>query len=202
MRAAHKKMNLTDEHFGAVAEHLALALVELGVPLELIDEVMAVAASVKDDVLNRDPVKLAVEVKRKATFKPPTDAVDHGTDRWIKISADDMTPNQAKAHASHWIEKQNKVVNGVYTFQEISIEKQDNDSMHFKFRVNFKLAKPNARWVPYEQDVDEKNARVEAMKWCDRMNKVVYGSYCYVAHDLNNAGGKAFSVHFRKARKV
>ncbi len=52
MREAHKHMNLTEEHFGAVAEALVGTLNDLSVPQELIDEVVAVALSVKDDVLN------------------------------------------------------------------------------------------------------------------------------------------------------
>lgn len=57
MRAAHSKMKLTDEHFNAVAENLVASLKELNVPQELIDQVVAVALSVKDDVLNKPIVK-------------------------------------------------------------------------------------------------------------------------------------------------
>lgn len=53
MREAHKHMNLTEEHFDAVVENLAATLTELGVSAEDIGEIAAVAASVKDDVLNR-----------------------------------------------------------------------------------------------------------------------------------------------------
>jgi hemoglobin len=52
MREAHKHMNLTEEHFGAVAENLVNTLKDLSVPQELIDEVIGVALTVKDDVLN------------------------------------------------------------------------------------------------------------------------------------------------------
>ncbi|MDX1490455.1 MAG: group 1 truncated hemoglobin [Pseudohongiellaceae bacterium] len=52
MRTAHKHMNLTEEHFGAVAGHLQGTLEELSVPEDLIGEVMAIAASTHDDVLN------------------------------------------------------------------------------------------------------------------------------------------------------
>jgi len=52
MREAHKHMNLTEEHFGAVAEALVGTLQDLSVSQDLIDEVVAVALSVKDDVLN------------------------------------------------------------------------------------------------------------------------------------------------------
>ncbi len=52
MREAHKHMNLTEEHFNAVAENLIASLQELEVPQEYIDEVVAIALSVKDDVLN------------------------------------------------------------------------------------------------------------------------------------------------------
>lgn len=52
MREAHKGMNLTEEHFGAVAEALVGTLTELEVPQEYIDEIVGIAVSVKDDVLN------------------------------------------------------------------------------------------------------------------------------------------------------
>ncbi len=53
MREAHKHMSLTEEHFGAVAEALVGTLNELSVPQDIIDEIVAVALSVKDDVLNK-----------------------------------------------------------------------------------------------------------------------------------------------------
>ena len=53
MRAAHAHMNLQEAHFGAVAGHLVATLKELGVSEELINEVVTIALSVKDDVLNR-----------------------------------------------------------------------------------------------------------------------------------------------------
>lgn len=52
MRDAHSHLTLTEEHFTAVAENLQGALQDLGVPAELIGEVMAIAASTHDDVLN------------------------------------------------------------------------------------------------------------------------------------------------------
>lgn len=52
MREGHKHMNLSEEHFTAVAGHLASTLEELDVPQNLIDEVMTIAASTHDDVLN------------------------------------------------------------------------------------------------------------------------------------------------------
>ncbi len=52
MRTAHKHMNLTEDHFNAVAGHLVATLEELSVPQEYIDEIVAIALSVKDDVLN------------------------------------------------------------------------------------------------------------------------------------------------------
>jgi len=52
LREAHKHMDLTEEHFGAVAENLQATLEELNVPEDLIGEVMAIAASTHDDVLN------------------------------------------------------------------------------------------------------------------------------------------------------
>lgn len=52
MREAHKHLDLNDGHFTAVAENLQATLEELGVPSDLIAEVMAIAASTHDDVLN------------------------------------------------------------------------------------------------------------------------------------------------------
>lgn len=53
MREAHKHMNLTEEHFNAVAENLVATLKELNVGEDDINEVVNVALSVKDDVLNK-----------------------------------------------------------------------------------------------------------------------------------------------------
>lgn len=44
---------LNDSHFDAVAENLAGTLEELGVSQELIDQVMSLVGSTRDDVLNR-----------------------------------------------------------------------------------------------------------------------------------------------------
>lgn len=52
MRKAHQHMHLKEEHFQAVAGHLQGTLQELNVPQNLITEVMKVAASTHDDVLN------------------------------------------------------------------------------------------------------------------------------------------------------
>ena len=56
LRTAHAPLvekGLDDSHFDAVAGHLQATLEELGVPAALIAEVMTVAASTRDDVLNR-----------------------------------------------------------------------------------------------------------------------------------------------------
>lgn len=56
MRQAHKHLvekGLNDSHFDAVAGHLKATLEELNVPTDLIAEVMAIAGSTRDDVLNR-----------------------------------------------------------------------------------------------------------------------------------------------------
>lgn len=53
MRKAHAHMNLTEEHYNAVMENLGATLKELGVPDAAIGEAAAVAATVKDDVLNK-----------------------------------------------------------------------------------------------------------------------------------------------------
>ncbi len=52
LREAHKHLNLTEDHFNAVAGHLKTTLGDLNVPDELQDEVMTLVASTHDDVLN------------------------------------------------------------------------------------------------------------------------------------------------------
>jgi len=57
MRVAHKKLveekGLNDTHFDAIAELLAATLKDLGVGQGLIDEVMSIAGSTRNDVLNK-----------------------------------------------------------------------------------------------------------------------------------------------------
>jgi len=52
MREGHKHMKLNEGHFNAVAENLVATLKELDVAQHLIDGVVEVCLSVKDDVLN------------------------------------------------------------------------------------------------------------------------------------------------------
>lgn len=54
MRAAHAHLpGLNESHFNAVAENLRKTLEDLRISKDLIDQVMAIAASTRDDVLNR-----------------------------------------------------------------------------------------------------------------------------------------------------
>ncbi len=56
MRAAHAplvKRGLNDSHVDIVIEHLGAVLTEVGVPKEKIEQVAALANSVRDDVLSR-----------------------------------------------------------------------------------------------------------------------------------------------------
>lgn len=56
MRTAHAPLvakGLNEDHFNSVAGHLQSTLEELNVPADLINEVISIAASTKDDVLNR-----------------------------------------------------------------------------------------------------------------------------------------------------
>ncbi len=57
LRSAHKDLKLTEAHFQATAENLQKSLDESKVPKELIAQVMAIAASTHDDVLNIPPKK-------------------------------------------------------------------------------------------------------------------------------------------------
>lgn len=53
MRKAHEGMGLTEEHFNAIAENLVGTLKDFKVKQELIDQVVAIALTTKDDVLGR-----------------------------------------------------------------------------------------------------------------------------------------------------
>ncbi len=71
MREAHAHMKLTEAHFGAVAGHLVATLKELNVAQDLIDEVVVIATSTKDDVLNKQTlnmIKSAEEEKEVMTI--------------------------------------------------------------------------------------------------------------------------------------
>ena len=52
LREAHQHMRITNEHFDAVAGHLASTLKDLQVSDSLINEVMIIAASTRHDVVN------------------------------------------------------------------------------------------------------------------------------------------------------
>jgi len=52
MAEAHSKLNITAADFDAVAGHLVATLQELGVPADLIDEVVAIAGPLKDVIVN------------------------------------------------------------------------------------------------------------------------------------------------------
>ena len=51
MHDAHAHMDIKEDHFNAVAGHLVATLQELNVPQDLIDEVVAIALSTKDDIV-------------------------------------------------------------------------------------------------------------------------------------------------------
>lgn len=53
MRRAHEDLSLDESHFNAIAENLVATLKELKISQDLIDQVVAIVVTVKDDVLNR-----------------------------------------------------------------------------------------------------------------------------------------------------
>ncbi len=53
MRKAHVNLDLREDDFAAIAGHLQASLVELKLDEAVVGEIMAIAGSVKDDVLNR-----------------------------------------------------------------------------------------------------------------------------------------------------
>jgi hemoglobin len=64
LRAAHKDLKLEEKHFNAIAENLVATLKDLKVSQDLIDQVIAVVATTKDDVLNRPKAAPAGETAR------------------------------------------------------------------------------------------------------------------------------------------
>lgn len=74
MRHAHEKLvdkGMNENHFNAVAGHLVETLKELNIDQELIDQVVAIALSVKDDVLgidnnsNKEKMALGKNIKKE-----------------------------------------------------------------------------------------------------------------------------------------
>lgn len=53
MRKAHADLDITEEHFNAIAEHLQATLEDLKVDKALIGQAMAIVGSTRDAVLNR-----------------------------------------------------------------------------------------------------------------------------------------------------
>ena len=53
LRQGHKDMKLNEGHFNAIAESLVGTLEELNVPQGSIDQILAIVATTKNDVLNR-----------------------------------------------------------------------------------------------------------------------------------------------------
>ncbi len=51
MLKAHRGMNIATKHFDKIVELLAGTLAELGVPNDIIGEIAAIAASVKDFII-------------------------------------------------------------------------------------------------------------------------------------------------------
>lgn len=52
MRAAHSKMQITNEHFLAVVGVLQGTFEEMGIPQELVMEVMEIVNATRDDIVN------------------------------------------------------------------------------------------------------------------------------------------------------
>jgi hemoglobin len=53
MRRAHEGLSIEESDFNAIAENLVATLKDLKISQDLIDQVVAIVVSVKDDVLGR-----------------------------------------------------------------------------------------------------------------------------------------------------
>lgn len=53
MRTAHEDLTIEESHFNAIAENLVATLKDLKISQDLIDQIVAVVLTVKDDVLHR-----------------------------------------------------------------------------------------------------------------------------------------------------
>jgi len=66
IRDAHRGKGITEEEFGAVAGHLSSTLSDLGVPAKEHGEIMTIAGSVKDDVVEVKGGKKKSSKKKKS----------------------------------------------------------------------------------------------------------------------------------------
>lgn len=69
---AHQNLKISDSHFGQVAYHLQQTLLELKVPQDIIDKIMAIAGSVKDDIVAKqtEAAAAASKTEQKSSDKP------------------------------------------------------------------------------------------------------------------------------------
>lgn len=63
---AHQHLKITESHFGQVAYHLEQTLLELKVPKEIIDKIMVIAGSVKDDIVAKQQSASKSEQKQSS----------------------------------------------------------------------------------------------------------------------------------------
>lgn len=71
MQLAHQHLKITESHFGQVAHHLQMTLMELRVPDEIIGKIMVIAASTKDDIVAKQTEAAAAsKTEQKSSDKP------------------------------------------------------------------------------------------------------------------------------------
>lgn len=149
-----------------------------------------------DDELGKDDMfSTSYEVNYKYLFWGKDD--DPGEYRWIPLPKSIKTEAEATAWAHDWIAKQNKIVNGCYKFCEINMDYAGGPI----FKIHFLVATRNVRWIRFQDQnsVNEINAEEKAMEWVDRQNKMVFGTYTYLEHNLGKVekGFAGFKVHFK-----
>ncbi len=79
---------------------------------------------------------------------------DPGEERYIEFEDQEITVGEATAAAKKWVDEQNKVVYGRYTFNEHNVKVVPRISQRidyvkevFKFKVHFRVTRRNTRWI-------------------------------------------------------
>lgn len=95
-----------------------------------------------------------MKVKGLNTYAKWGQEDDPGEERYIEFEDQEITVGEATAAAKKWVDEQNKVVYGHYTFIEHNVKVVPRISQRinfekevFKFKVHFRVTRRNTRWI-------------------------------------------------------